>query len=81
MDFKLFVYLGPEFSYRFGLKDVRQMPWNVWLSGGAGLDIYNRIRINMGYEHNFVNEYRGHDVAVYLSSHSTDFTVGVSFLF
>ena len=80
MDFKLFVYLGPEFSYRFNCGDVRQIPWNVWLSGGVGLDIYNRFRINMGYEHDFVNEFNG-DYASYLSSHSTDFSIGISFLF
>ena len=80
MDFKLFVYLGPEFSYVFTNSDIRKQPFNVWLAGGAGLDLYNRFRIHLGYEHDFINEYTG-EYANYLGCHSTDFTVGLSILF
>ena len=80
MDFKLFVYLGPEFSYRIGYDDIRKRPYNVWLAGGAGLDLYNRFRIHLGYEHDFINEFTG-EYANYLGCHSTDFSVGLSVLF
>lgn len=89
IDFKLFLYLGPEFCFRFsdndsqGMKiafeDVRMKQYNIYASGGVGLDMYDRLRIHVGYERGFVNEFAG-EYASYLTARPTDFVVGVSLL-
>lgn len=88
-DFKLFLFLGPEFCYRFSdngsdnlkvaFEDIRMKQYNVYAAGGVGLDLYDRLRIHLGYEHGFINEFKG-EYASYLAAHPTDFVVGVSLL-
>jgi len=90
MDLKLFLYLGPEFYCRlaenssegfdFSYNDTRYNRFNLFVAGGAGADIYNHLRIKVGYERDVLNEYI-EDYNGNLMSHTADFIVGVSYLF
>ena len=97
LDFKLFLDLGPEFFWHFaenasdsfdlGFTSPKLNRCNLYATFGAGLDLYKRIRIHMGYERSLLNDFNreySHYVVgsgPAISRNTADFTVGVSYLF